>query len=402
MIKNISDILIETIKEHYLTSPDYNGINASLLKNPELRDIEIRQEIAALVSDGLVGVLSNSFDTNPYINRFGFPDIEHQLAELQNAFMNCVLYPTSKLLASEIDNECTTPMEHHLRLGHPQLKVMFFEYDVLLIYALDPRFYFEFNDYSGRILSSNEVDKRRYINLKTFGIGRDGDRLVIAAFPRYLRNMSPANQMLWESHRIQDVSNCKVLKNYLDNEIHGSWSFPNTVYHSILKEIENVNALSENIFGVRFFRKVFKKNELPDFDILPFPSRHLYNDFLLLLEKITVGNINETFFNDRIDNVMLDNGKRKGSLNCLEEWLEQVSPKGKDFICKPLKKVRKERQSPAHKIQSNSYIPELLDEQHKMCISVYDSLNSLRILLSSHPLANEVNLPHKSTQYLEV
>ena len=148
MIKHISDILIETIKEHYLTSPDYNGINASLLKNPELRDIEIRQEIAALVSDGLVGVLSNSFDTNPYINRFGFPDIEHQLAELQNAFMNCVLYPTSKLLASEIDNECTTPMEHHLRLGHPQLKVMFFEYDVLLIYALDPRFYFEFNDYS--------------------------------------------------------------------------------------------------------------------------------------------------------------------------------------------------------------------------------------------------------------
>ena len=64
--------------------------------------------------------------------------------------------------------------------------------------------------------------------------------------------------------------------------------------------------------------------------------------------------------------------------------------------------VPKERQSPAHKIQSNSYMPELLDEQHKMCISVYDSLNSLRILLSSHPLANEVNLPHKSTQYLEV
>lgn len=44
-----------------------------------------------------------------------------------------------------------------------------------------------------------------------------------------------------------------------------------------------------------------------------------------------------------------------------------MSPQGKDRICNPLKKVREERQTPAHKVQSNSYAPELLNKQHDMC-----------------------------------
>ena len=362
-----SDILIQKIIDYYLKSNDYNGISDSMLTDLPLDNNKIKQELTALVLDGQVGVISSSFDTNPYINRFGFPDINVQLEELQNAFVDCIIYPTPKMISSKITLDYTKPMEQYLLLGHPQLIALFFEYDVLLTYALEPRFHFEFNDYSGSIQSSDKVDERRYIELKTFGIGRDEDKLVIVAFPRYLRNMSPANQILWESHRIQDVSHCRVLKSYLDNEIYGSWNSPNTVYHSILSEIENINVLSERIFGIKFFRVPFKKKELACFDMLPFPSQQLYDEFLLLLEKVTVSNINDKFFNRLISDVLFEDGRRKGSLYCLGEWLDRVSPQGKDRICNPLKKVREERQPPAHKVQSNSYAPELLNKQHDMC-----------------------------------
>lgn len=397
-----SDKLIRAIKDYYLTSDDYNGLPASSLASLGLSETEIKQEIASLVTDELVGILSSSFDENPYINRLGFPDIEVQLAELQSAFNGCFIYPTPSLMKEQFHTESTTPMEQHLRIGQPQLKAMFFEYDILLSYFIDPRFNFNFHDYSGSITSTDKVDERRYIHLDTFGIGRDSDKLVIVAFPRYLRKMSPANQMLWEAHRIIDTSQCKVLKDYLDNEFNGSWNFPCTVYRSILYEIENVNILCENIFGIKFFQRTYKKDELDGFEMLPLPTMQLYNDFLLLLEKITVGNINDKFFDGKIDQVKDINGNRKGSLACLSEWLDIICPMGKDLICEPLKLVRTKRQAPAHKIQTNRYEPNLLNEQHEICKAVHESLNSLRKLLTSHPLAKEVNIPHRETEYIVV
>ncbi len=66
MIKNISDILIETIKEHYLTSPDYNGLSATALANKGLEITKVNQVISALVLDGYVGVLSDKVDDNQH------------------------------------------------------------------------------------------------------------------------------------------------------------------------------------------------------------------------------------------------------------------------------------------------------------------------------------------------
>lgn len=397
-----SDILIQAIKKQYLNSMDYNGLEISLLPKTGLNNEDIKDSIEELISNGMIGILSSSSTINPHINSYGFSDIEHQLTELRNNFSKCVLYPTPKILATKKSIKCTTPIEQYLRLGYPQLKAMFFDYDVLLTYALDPRYNFTFNDYRGSIISSDIVDERRYINLKSFGIGRNGEEIVIVAFPRYLRKMSPANQILWETHRIQDTSNCTVLKNYLDNELNGCWTFPNTVYRSILEEIENINALTEKIFKKEFFCRIYKKEELQGFDILPFPSMSIYNDFLLLLEKIVVSNINDKFFDSEIENIKTQDGSRKKSLNCLAEWLDKICPKAKNPICNPLKEVRKKRQIPAHKIVDNQFSLTLLNEQHKMCVSIYNSLYSLRILLMSHPLVKEVILPHNNTQYVEI
>lgn len=69
--------------------------------------------------------------------------------------------------------------------------------------------------------------------------------------------------------------------------------------------------------------KTYSKSELKTFDMLTFPSLDVYNQFLLLLEKVVISNIDINFFKLFVDTVD-DNGKLKGSLVCLKEWLEIV------------------------------------------------------------------------------
>ncbi len=60
-----------------------------------------------------------------------------------------------------------------MAMGYPQLKACFFEYNVLQHYAFDPRKNLKFNDYQGEIHSDADINSTQYINLKTFGIGRN-------------------------------------------------------------------------------------------------------------------------------------------------------------------------------------------------------------------------------------
>lgn len=96
-----------------------------------------------------------------------------------------------------------------MAIGYPQLKACFFEYNVLQHYAFDPRKNLKFNDYQGEIHSDADINSTQYINLKTFGIGRNKEDFVIVAFPRDLQNMSSMNQSIWLGHMIKDTANCK-------------------------------------------------------------------------------------------------------------------------------------------------------------------------------------------------
>jgi hypothetical protein len=69
--------------------------------------------------------------------------------------------------------------------------------------------------------------------------------------------------------------------------------------------------------------RVFTKQELYGFDMLSFPSLYCYNDFLLLLEKVIISNIDGKFFNSMIE-PLDDKGRYKGSLVCLKEWISHI------------------------------------------------------------------------------
>lgn len=92
----------------------------------------------------------------------------------------CV-YPSQKYLSENrnINEFQDLPYSRKLAFAEPHLKPIFFEIEVLERYFKDPRYSFEFEDYSGQIsYELDEEDKplvkeRDMIFLKTFGLGQD-------------------------------------------------------------------------------------------------------------------------------------------------------------------------------------------------------------------------------------
>lgn len=401
--QNSLKIIMSQIYDYFVSSCDYNGLSLSDLCCSS--DSDSIQEVIELVREGTVQTISQSHDENPHIIRFGFASKDEQIRTLQqyDGSETICLYPSPSYLERNrnVSDYELKPFEKMMALGHPQLKACYFGYDILLNYASDPRMNMKFNDYSGSIKSNEEVNESNFIYLDKFGIGRQNDYIIVVSYPRDLKNMSTSNQFQWFGHQIVDNSDCKTLKNYNDNLFRGCWSFPNTVYRSILKEIHNINELTEIAFKKKLFNTNYSKDELFGFDILSFPSLERYNQFLLLLEKVVISNINIHFFEQLIDAVD-KNGKQKGTLNCLKEWITKVKEDVAEEIFTPLHKVRKERQAPAHKIEDNKYSNEYLLKQHQVCSEVYTSLNLLRRLLQSHPKVKDYSIKYPNTQYIEI
>lgn len=87
-------------------------------------------------------------------------------------------------------------------------------------------------------------------------------------------------------------------------------------------------------------------------------------------------------------------------LRLFEEWLlsqfilnnEDQSDLSELFT--PLKTVRKERQSPAHKIKENEYDKKYIDKQKQLISDLYLSIKSLRKIFQQHRKAKDVDIPN--------
>ena len=83
-------------------------------------------------------------------------------------------------------------------------------------------------------------------------------------------------------------------------------------------------------------------------------------------------------------------------MRLLEEWISKVFSYADESIpkeiMKPLKRVRKERQNPAHKVIDNRYDPSLVDLQKEIMEGCYLSIGSIRRNLQTHPRAKNVEL----------
>ncbi len=418
------------VYDFFVASSDFNGI--------PLRDISQKLNIEydnsidlikELVKDDIVSIQSS---TNPHIIGFQHYPIDSQIHILEEAKKTKeVLQSFGEIIFSSEDTEfpiCLYPSKKYLQknlnlaefgnafytkqlaLGEPHLKPIFFEIEVLDRYFNDPRFDFEFEDYSGQIsclYDENEnpiVREEDEVFLKTFGLGFDenGDRLAVV-YLRYLKDLTPEHQVFWRSK--EKSGNCKMLEEYHQNTIQGDWTFSYSIFSGFLGEQKCINDLTELAFSKPIFRKTYEKENRPkEFTFFFTPTLKNYNDFILLLDKMISENINRDFFDGKVvlfDYENLEDGvvdrKSKGTLQLFEEWLTKVfNVKGDGSVgdlFKPLKKIRRERQNPAHKINENQYDKQYIDKQKEIMNEAYSVLRNLRNIFHQHPKVRNFEIP---------
>lgn len=401
-IERIEIDLLKAVFDNFKESTDCNGL-ASYNLNVDASDDCLLAAINILIKEDKISLLASEHDGNPHIIRFGFASKEEQIGFLkENGFNKTFcLYPSSLYLLDNIGVDLIPkyPFQYMMKTGTPQFKAYYFEWGVLYKYFSDPRYKFSFSDYIGKIESTGDVSPESYINLRTFGVGMDenGNRVVVA-FPRDLKNMSSACQIEWKSKMVPNQEQCMILDSYEANLFEGCWNFPQTVYRSLVQEMSNINQLTMTIWSANFFRKEFDQNKPVDFDMIYIPTYKVYMDYISLLEKIVVSNINDSFF-DAVGWPRYDkDGKIKGTLVCLKEFLQKVNPNIENEITSPLKTVRNLRQSPAHKIEENSYNIRFLNQQHELTVKVFNSINMLRRLFQTHPKAKGIEVKYANAE----
>ncbi|SJN59773.1 hypothetical protein VR7878_03670 [Vibrio ruber DSM 16370] len=160
---------------------------------------------------------------------------------------------------------------------------------------------------------------------------------------------------------------CKVLEDHYNNVILGQWITSKSMFSALIDEINAIHKLTESIFGVPLFRKELDGEHSPkNFTFFFSPTSKNYYDFINLLDKFLSENINKPFFEGTLELEELKpiegdiyERVRKGTLRLLEEWIALSFRFPDDTypskMLKPLKKVRKERQTPAHKVVDNEY-----------------------------------------------
>ncbi len=425
---------LEKIKNLVFTffceSSDFNGI--ALRNISERLGLDYKDsidQVKELVKGGIVSIQSS---TNPHIIGFTHHAIDSQLTILEQAKDIGVSKKTYGNIEFVTENTeypiCVYPSKEYLKesrdlgefgyakytsdlaLAEPQLSFRFFETDVLERYSNDPRFDFEFHDFSGSISCKYDESGKAILReedqifLKSFGLGFDSNsNRLIAVILRDLGRLSSEHQIYWSTKEVPALE-CKVLTDYYDNIIQGNWITARSVFYALIDEINAIYKLTSSIFGVPLFRKELDGDHRPkNFTFFFSPTTKNYYDFINLLDKYISENINKSFFEGKLH---LEERKpigddtfdriQKGTLRLLEEWITTVFRYADDSIpkeiMKPLKKVRKERQNPAHKVIDNSYDPSLVELQKEIMEGCYLSLGSIRRNIQTHPKAKDVEL----------
>jgi len=389
----IENQIITEVFQFFIESRDFNGIPlGSLCDKTGTEKAVALAALEQLVSRRLVSIQSGE---NPHIIRLQHFTTNDQLKMITDAAESTVtrldhfpnitfetklicIYPSQEYLKNnrDVSEFQKAPFARELALGEPQLAERYFEIRILEQYINDPRLIFFFEDYSGKIAYYEEnmqfLSEHEQFYLKSFGLGLDanGDRVVVA-YLRYLQDLSPEQQLHWQSYQVANRK-CWAVPEYTANS-NGSWEMSISVFWAFIEEQRIVNELSEFIFGTRLFKETFEDSKRPrEFTFFFFPTKKNFQNFVHLLDKMISENLNTDFFkSQKIEAFTFRPLKEgmverisKGTLQMLEEWLSKnyKYEGGQDLVREflmPFRQVRKLRQKPAHTISNDVYNKQL-------------------------------------------
>jgi hypothetical protein len=407
-VEGIEDRIMEAVTKHYIQSHDFNGILAVRLREEfNIGEDDLRSLLRELVEEGLVFLAFDRVQGNPHILRIPPPERDRQIQLLASEPLRSFgVYPSQMVLRERPDltDFSQRPFTQRLALGEAQLTHVFFELSVLEPYYRDPRYHFDYYDLGGRISVRDEayfspqMSERDKVVIETFGVAYDGERKrVIVAFLRYLSNLSPEHQQIWQA-QIADRE-CLMNSDYARSSLYGSWPEHYSVYQALLSEIREINKLSALINKPALFRDDFSEERPVQLHPLLRPTGRNFNEFVQFFDKMLSENLNREFFRNDItleEEIKRQDGKievvRIGTLRLLENWLRTHyrTRDGEDVSAEdlePLKRVRKLRQKPAHEITEDRYDISLAAEQDRVVADVVHALTKMRYILMSHPAA---------------
>lgn len=292
--------IIDEITDYYLNSRDFNGIPLNRISN---KNIELIEE---LINEEKIEIISSKFVINPHIRMYNLKvSIEDQKEALSEDIDNCVLYPTKKYLET-LNLTDSKPFTELLMNGRNQLDIIFFKLDILESYFQDPRYHIFFGDYRGTIVTrdkhiNGDYDDIEYI--KDFGIAYHKNKKVkrcVGVFIGDLADLSLYDQMKWKKYMLSNQEDYYINSSFYKNTILGQWTDKISVYDAILDEVELINKLCDNMKLPKLFKTEFSNEcyeDRPDYYRMMFlPTIKNYYDFVMVLEKMFVDNINiETF-----------------------------------------------------------------------------------------------------------
>jgi len=297
--------IIDVVTDFFVKSRDFNGIAAATLGERLGASWQtLKGQLAQLVKEGKLDLTFASHSENPHIKRVPVLPPDQQIARLETEEPHyCCVYPKAAAVSEVLDlrQYDDRPFTKRLLLVEPQLTPVFFDLDVLDPYFRDPRYHFDFHDFTGSIsiadkyYKSSEVKERDKVLLQSFGIGYDEHKnRVVVVFLRYLADLSPEHQQTWKAKEV--VGLCRMNGDYARASINGEWSEYYSVYQAFIQEQVEINKLAELIGKQKLFNKTFDDDRPAGFHPMLRPTQRNFEEFVSLLDKMVSENINRDFF----------------------------------------------------------------------------------------------------------
>lgn len=406
--------VLDIITEKFITSHDFNGIPIQeLIARSEIELPKLFELLESLIKEEKITLTFASHSENPHIKRLPDLSIDEQIKNLSSEppYWVCA-YPVkeiveSKLKLSEFDNK---PFTKRLYCAEPQLTPVYFELGILETYFRDPRYIFAFHDNSGNIhvrsehYESEKFQEKHKIFIQTFGIGYDSNKnRIVVVYLRYLQPLSPEHQQVWNAHRIDEK--CTINSDYLNATLYGAWPRFHSVYHAFCEEQIEINKLALLMGKPNLFNKTFREERPEGFFPMLRPTSKNYYDFIHILDKLISENINRDFFKGDIpleEKITSKDGsietRQLGTIKLLENWLNAHyrDADGNDVstdLVKPFKELRRIRQTPAHKLNTDEHNFKFPKMQDEILGEVKMTFTKLRLILMAHPNAREKYSP---------
>jgi hypothetical protein len=404
--------------DHYLTSGDFNGLPVRQLFSDEAGREAVRKALARLMEAGTLTMEFGTGHPNPHIKAFPpHPDVTRHLTSLaESDLAHACAYPSPSVLAKRIKKSQSQdrPFTRRLMLGEAQLEFHAFDLSVLEFYRNDPRYHYETNDIGGWISvrdaysdpatepETPKMHERDQVFLQTFGFAYDDDmNRAVVVFTRYLADLSPEHQQIWNAKRLDGTY--RLHPDYYRNSIVGDWGTKISIFEAFTAELKHINAMARLMGKPPLFRNEFGTRP-KGFSFLVRPTTKELNDFVLTLDQMMSDNLNKDFFRGDIEletDTPRADGKivvtQKGTIQLLEQWFQTMmrwpDPKPFDEMVSAFRKVRKLRQSPAHKIEDSAFDQGLFKEQRSLVIEAYKAVRTIRLLFANHPAVRDYKVP---------